>query len=124
MVADPYVHGSGPSYFQKYFQPISHTLPLPVDLPVTLYDWGPAAAKQNPDCLLSWLHNGGTGSPLTSGQQKLCISTLLICSDGASAIKIHTLYLPLFLNAALEAYLMKLDVLARFLQFLGLYFHG
>lgn len=122
MLAYPDVHGSGPSYLQNYFQPISYTLPLPVDLPVSLYDWGPAAAKQNPDCLLSWLHNGGTGSPLTSGQQKLYISTLLICSDGASAIKIHTLSLPLFLNAALEAHLMKFDVLAQFSQFFGCIF--
>lgn len=27
--------------------------------------------KQNPDCLLSWLHNGAMSSSLTSGQQKL-----------------------------------------------------
>ncbi len=26
-------------------------------------------------CLLSWLHSGGTSSPLTSCQQKVCIST-------------------------------------------------
>ncbi len=33
-------------------------------------------AQQNHDCLLSWLHNGGMSSPLTSGQQKLYTSSV------------------------------------------------
>lgn len=57
---------------------------MPISFVLPHYDVGPATAQQNPDCFLSWLHNGGTSSPRTSGQQKLYTSSVtdwIFCSD-------------------------------------------
>lgn len=52
-------------------QPMHYALLLPISMLIPHHEGGPANALQNNDCLQPWLHNGGTRSPLTSGQHKL-----------------------------------------------------
>ena len=59
--------GSGSSYIQDLVKPDGPSTKL-YDCQMACYSltfWG---AKQNLDCLLSWLHNCGTSSPLNSEQ--------------------------------------------------------
>ena len=54
-------------------QPFNSALHQPIAvMSLTVTD---LATQQNHDCLLSWLLNGGTSSPLTSGQQKVHTSS-------------------------------------------------
>ena len=61
--------GSGSSYIQNMVKPYTPVRPPSSDCQMACYSpsWG-AAAKHNLDCLVSWLHNGWTSCPLTSGQ--------------------------------------------------------
>ena len=53
-------------------QPVHSTLHLPIGL---LLPHCELNTPQNHDRFMSWLPNGGTSSPLTSGQQKACTSS-------------------------------------------------
>ena len=53
-------------------QPVHYALHLPIGL---LLPHCELNTQQNPNCLLSWLLNGGMSSPMTSGQQKVYTSS-------------------------------------------------
>ncbi len=77
-------HSSSRTLSNRTPQPVHYALLLPNGLLLPHYEWGPVIAQQNHDCLLSWLHKGGS-SPLTSSQLKLFTPSVadwkLICSD-------------------------------------------
>lgn len=79
-------------------------------IPTLYYEGGQATTKQYCDCLLFWLHIGKASSPFTSGQQKLCTSSImdqklisLNCTHYQKQNKTNILSFLLFINAALEA---------------------
>ncbi len=82
-------HPTSRKWLNHATQPIHLALLLPNGLLLPCYVEVIAIIQQNHDCLLSWLHNGGTSSPLTSGQQKLFTPSMadwtLICSDSTLA---------------------------------------
>lgn len=103
------VKGSGPSYIQDT---LHHSLMTTVTglIPTLYYEGGQATTKQYCDCLLFWLHIGKASSPFTSGQQKLCTSSImdqklisLNCTHYQKQNKTNILSFLLFINAALEA---------------------
>ncbi len=55
----------------NHTQPVHNALLLPNGLLLPRYVGDIAIVQPNRSCLLSWLHNVGTSSPLASGQQKL-----------------------------------------------------